>query len=626
MGPDPHHIPLASDAVSRTFQSRVSGFFGVFARILAWRIRPPPHFLNYPRISHESIYADIPLKLRYLTKTRFVRQNTPSSRHKLASSPPGIDRHKGPAIPIQKPFRRYGRPVYLPPPLQVHRHHDHHHHHHADAIEDSDNDDSYTINGGYYNTNVTKIWIQDLFQVDKNGPCTTPESIHQHGFAGTIGVLLIVQMCIAYSLVSILIAVGLSGGLADLVNTNYLVISSPVLLSVPIALYLFLFATNLNPDARFTKNITFLYFILEAIKGGSDIYNAVRLIEDVMGNDHWYALVLSRGKTKGGGTGFEIDPDRLSTIGENMAGVSESTCSSFGVYLKQGFCGNPHYIIILFIVTLIITGLISIYFILSLFIHTISAENYRNKMIRLHGEIDEGLVTIISDLREEKGGRGDHLDVAGTTLLDDEDITCSSLCICSDTFAGDYEDEEPLSLVAPPLIFQRDPRHSSTSQRPLRPPHTQTDIPSSQYILADGLLDVPGCRDHSGFFSLLFCFFSLPGCLFFSSGIFEGSSEMDVEINLPPDPSINEQPTLHLIGKQPKELDGRTSRYERRQRGKKQIPIGHCPENSSDEEALVIPPKKRVVGGIKKTLDVLSHIYGDPNASAAFSEDSGSDN
>jgi hypothetical protein len=493
-------LPLASEATSRTFKSRVSGFFGIIARILAWRIRTPPHFLNSPRISHESIYADIPLKLRYLTKTRFVRQNTPSSRHKLASSPPGIDRHKVTTLPIQKPFRRYGRPVHLPPPPQVR--------HHTDPIEDSDNDDSYTINGGYYNTNVTKIWIQDLFQVDKNGPCTTPESIHHHGFSGIIGVLLIMQMCIAYSLVSILIAVGLSGGLADLVNTNYLVISSPVLLSVPIALYLFLFATNLNPDTRFTKNITFLYFILEAIKGGSDIYNAVRLIEDVMGNEHWYALVLSRGKAKGGGTGFEIGPDRLSDIGDNMVGVSESTCSSFGVYLKQGFCGNPHYIIILFIVTLIITGLISIYFILSLFIHTISAENYRNKMIRLHGEIDEGLATIISDLREEKGGRGDHFDGPGTTLLDDDDITCSSLCICSDTFTGDYEDEEPLSLVAPPLIFQRDPRHSSTAHRPLRVPHTQTDMPPSQYILADGLLDVPGCREHSGFFLFFFTIFS----------------------------------------------------------------------------------------------------------------------
>jgi hypothetical protein len=101
---------------------------------------------------------------------------------------------------------------------------------------------------------------------------------------------------------------------------------------------------------------------------------------------------------------------------------------------------------------------------------------------------------------------------------------------------------------------------------------------------------------------------------------------MDVEINLPPDPSMNEQPIPHLVEKQQKELNGRTSRYERRQRGKKQIPIGHCPENSSEEESLEIPPKKRVVGGIKKTLDVLSHIYGDPNASAAFSEDTGSDN
>ena len=395
-------------------------------KVFSWRIRLPPNLLNRPKIDPSSIYADIPIKISFLARHENSPLHVIGRKHSYTQTEDEYltseaeSRFSG--VPPKTTGRRRLRPgprSSIPPQKKDITK--------GDTREGDPKllleDDNIELNNGYYGGPTTShpydyFYTKASGQVGMRTNASTTRSLHHHGPSLLVTLALLAEACITTGLAYLLIGIGVTGGLAEMVNTRFLLVSTPAPLSIILGFYFFVLAKRLDPESKFILGLATIYFALELLKFSTDIWNIIRFITEVSLNDQWYLLLTSRDYPRT--TGSTLAQSEISNVIQSpnlqMGGLNDNTvgevaanaCVSFVHQLKEGHCGKPRSILILLIVSLTISAVISMFFLMYMIGHTILAENYRYRKIHYENGIDHTFQILRGDTsgNQRKRGRG----------------------------------------------------------------------------------------------------------------------------------------------------------------------------------------------------------------------------
>ncbi len=345
-----------TESLSRYIDLILSFIYEIIVSIFEirkWRVEFPPELLNLPKIQAESVYADGAMIINQLSNECKTQRGI---RKKTAN------------------------------------------------IE---NIDLSFISGSLYKErsiiqDENTSYAERMWSINSLATVPTRRSIHSHGFSNLMVICIILESLFTYGLMYSIASIGFTGGLADTVNTRYLIYSTIAIPSCLIGLYVFLFKRKLNPELSIWKQIASIYFLLEGTKMITDFWNVCRFITNINENDQWYMLLTSRHHPK---------------LADTLI-VTEQTpldCVSFIGHLKQGNCGKPNNILIMYIITLFLTGLISLFIIYKLVSHTIYVNRFRTKRDSKNENMTYNI--IVEQIRNSDKGtnkREDKKDVVRT--------------------------------------------------------------------------------------------------------------------------------------------------------------------------------------------------------------------
>ncbi len=157
---------------------------------------------------------------------------------------------------------------------------------------------------------------------------------------GALVISIVVQSWILMGLVYLTIAVGVGGALAEVVEISYLKVSTPALFSVPLGLYIFAWG-GLQAKTTAARNIMTVYGVAETSKMVGDLVNLVRYIHLVHTRDHWTVLFTNSVPEW---LASKVDSEELATLKREF---------------KHGDCAEPHAIIVLLLISMLVTMILS---------------------------------------------------------------------------------------------------------------------------------------------------------------------------------------------------------------------------------------------------------------------------